>query len=136
MSPRECCVYRGCASPCLEEAATPSVCASRHHLTIPHIGNLWLNTAILLVGSCAVNDGGYGAVKLSLLYITEIVEVSVKKSVIRINIRNTSDKYNRVKEFCERVITKLESTTSTLLVRSRIGGKLQFIVITVRGRRN
>lgn len=68
MSPRECCVYRGWSSPCLEEAATHSVCASRQRLCSPHIDNLWLNTAILLVGSCAVNDGGYGDVKLSVLY--------------------------------------------------------------------
>jgi len=114
MSPRECCVYRGCASPCLGDAATHSVCASRQHLSIPHIGNLWLNTAILLVGSCAVNDGGYGAVKLSVLYTSEIVEVSIKKSVIRSKIRNINDKYNRVKEFCERVKTKWESRTSTI----------------------
>jgi hypothetical protein len=104
-------VYRGCASPCLEDAATHSVCASRQHLNIPHIGSLWLNTAILLVGSCAVNDGGYGAVKLSFLYTNEIVEVSVKKSVIRSNIRNINDKYTWTKEFCERVITKWESRT-------------------------
>jgi len=107
-------VYRGCPSPCLEDTATHSVCASCQQFSIPHIGNLWLNTAILLVGSCAVNDGGYGAVKLSVLYTNEIVEVSVKKSVIRSNIRNIIDKNNRVKEFCERVITKWGSRTSTL----------------------
>jgi hypothetical protein len=91
---------------------------------------------MLLVGSCAVNDGGYGAVKLFVLCTNEIVEVSLKKSVLRSYIRNIIDKNNRVREYCERVIVKWESRTSILKARSGIGGKLQPIVISVRDRRN
>ena len=112
MSPRECCLPWFRLT--MPRGRSDSVCASYQHLSIPHIGNLWLNTAILLVGSGAVNDGGYGAVKLSVVYTNEIVEVSVNKSVIKSNIHNINDKNNGMKEFYERVITKWESRTFTL----------------------